>query len=321
MTETPSTAVTLTDARFLYPKQRRDNNTPALGIHAVSITAKTGEHLAILGPNGSGKSTLLSILATARPPQAGTLEILNTNPWTNPTDRRTARTKLAACFQTPSIDPILTAAENFALTAAAFNISADEAIDRGRALLERMAIADRLNTRTAKLSGGQQRLIDLARALISNPSVLILDEPTAGLAPETRTQLREILEERRAAGTTIIESTHLTDEADHADRVVILNQGRVAAEDTPENLRNRIGHRILRAHTNDESTARIAQDFNARPVTDQAWAIDTNTDHAALLAALSGADAVFSFGPPTLTDAYHAVLQQDDAPAPTGATA
>lgn len=208
-------------------------------VHAVrdlSFRVTRGELFAFLGVNGAGKSTTINILCGQLPRDGGQVEICGMTPEAHPNE---IRQRLGVVFQSSVLDPVLTVRENLECRAALYGI-------RGQALrrrLETLAVLldfeDLLRRPVGKLSGGQRRRIDIARALIHEPEILVLDEPTTGLDPQTRQLLWHIVEElRREHHLTVFLTTHYMEEAAGADHVIILDHGQVAAEGTPLSLKN-----------------------------------------------------------------------------------
>lgn len=324
-------ALTATDLRRLYTTKAGEE----VGVRGVSLELRAGELVALLGPNGCGKSTLLGMLATIDPPGDGRVTIAGT-PITRTSsnaERRAARAQLGVVFQSHVLDPLLTVREN-TLAAASFYALPDPRA-RVSTVLESLRIADRAGDRVGKLSGGLARRADLARALLHTPRVLLLDEPTTGLDPEARADLLDTLGElsRGTDAPALLMTTHLTEEAERADRVIIMNNGTIAARGTPDELCSALGARTLivehptavkphDAHLRDEIRARlrdmgvpiIAQDDRrtvcALGAKDRA--ATEKAAPAAIIAALLEANARFRVGPPTLADVYAATV---DAPA------
>lgn len=221
-------AIDLRDISASYP------GSPRPALDALTLRADR-EMVALLGPNGSGKSTLLRVLLGLHKPDTGRVVA--------PLDRR----GLGVVFQTPALDDLLTVRENLTLAAALCGRSGPASRQRVTKLAERIGMTDTLNSRCGRLSGGQRRRADLARALMGEPSVLILDEPTTGLDIDARARYWSTLDALRAEeGITILAATHQGDEADRADRAVLLRDGRLIADDTPLRLREPLGLRVAR---------------------------------------------------------------------------
>ena len=210
----------------------------------LSFHVASGEVVGLLGPNGSGKSTALSVLCGLEPQQGGSLH-LDGEPVRGGARALLART--GVIFQSPSLDDKLTARQNLALAARL------RALPRGaaeRALVDRelarARLTDRADEPVGRLSGGMKRRLDIARALLHQPSLLLLDEPTAGLDEASFRATWEHLDAvRRERSVSILVSTHRADEAERCDRVVVLADGRAATVATPEELRARVAHDLI----------------------------------------------------------------------------
>ncbi len=294
--------VSLRSVRRVYPARQRSPARAALD--GVSLEVGAREWVALLGPNGAGKSTLLRILAAADAPTAGEATVLGFDPGAR---APTARAALGVVFQRPGLDALLTVRENLALHASMFGLGAGDARSRIADAAHEFAITDRLDDRVGALSGGLQRRVDLARALLPSPRLLLIDEPTAGLDHGSRAAFLDTLAALRAArDIAIVMSTHLMDEAARADRVVMLANGRIVADDAPESLRARLGPALLRA---PRSAADLLRGAGADPAPD-GEDIAASGDSATLeraAQALIHAGVPFSFAPPTLGDVYRSL--------------
>lgn len=235
----------------------------------VSFDVRPGEIFGFLGPNGAGKSTLFAILAGLIPPRAGELYLDGAR-----LDPRSSalRARMGVVFQEPSLDSKLSCLENLLLGAALFRVPRREAAARAHALLAAAGLAERAREAAGRLSGGLRRRLELARALIHSPEVLLLDEPTTGLdATSFRRTWEEISRLRLAEGLTVVLTTHRPDEAERCDRLAVLSHGRIVAEETPESLRSRVAGDVVlvEAEEPQELSAEIATRFAlpARPFT------------------------------------------------------
>ena len=214
---------------------------PALD--GVDLEVAPGERFAILGPNGGGKTTLFRILATLLRPSRGRATIFGHDVATAPGAVRAA---LGVVFQAPAVDRLLTVRENLDLQGALYGLRGARLRDERDRLLERFGLVDRARARAGSLSGGLMRRLEIAKALLHRPRLLLLDEPSTGLDPQARDALWRTLDEQaRRDGTTVAFTTHLLDEGDGADRVAILDRGRVVALGSPEGLKEEIGSQVL----------------------------------------------------------------------------
>ena len=225
----------------------------------VSFDVAQGEVFGILGPNGAGKTSFMRCLTGLTRPERGTVW-LEGKP-VNARDR-VLRAQLGVVFQEPSLDGKLTASENLRLGAALFGIGRREARQRAAELLAFMELADRADEPAERLSGGMRRRLELARALIHRPAVLLLDEPTTGLDPyafERTWQL--LLGLRRLQGLTMVLSTHRAEEAARCDRLLIFDRGHVVACDTPDALRARCSGDVVAVEA--DNAEEVAQQLRA----------------------------------------------------------
>jgi ABC-2 type transport system ATP-binding protein len=218
-------------------------------LDGLDLRIERGETFAVLGPNGSGKTTLFRLLSTLIAPQAGTITVLGLD---IVAQRRAVQQQLGVVFQAPSVDKKLTVRENLRYHAPLVGLSgakAQAAIDE---LLARFHLADRANDLAETLSGGMRRRVELAKGLMHRPSLVLLDEPTAGLDPAARNDLWQWLRTvREQDGTTIVVTTHLLDEAERVDRLAILDRGKLVALDTPDGLRSTVAGDSITIDTAD----------------------------------------------------------------------
>ncbi len=209
-------------------------------VHAVndlSFNVKRGELFAFLGVNGAGKSTTISIMCGTLDKDGGSVVIDGLD---GDKERARISATLGVVFQNSVLDGVLTVKDNLLSRASLYGIYGKAAEERVEELSELLDFKDLLNRTVKNLSGGQRRRIDVARALIHRPAILILDEPTTGLDPQTRKKLWEVTERlRREEGVTVFLTTHYMEEAADADYVVILDAGKIVAEGTPHDLKGR----------------------------------------------------------------------------------
>lgn len=208
-----------------------------LAVDDLSFKVKKGELFAFLGENGAGKSTTISIMCGTLKKDGGTVFVCGKN--IDEAEKEISK-ELGVVFQNTVLDSVLSVKDNLMSRAALYGICGKDAERRIKELSEEFAFSDILQRQFGKLSGGQKRRIDVARALLNNPSVLVLDEPTTGLDPQTRKLLWEQIEKlRKTKNMTVFLTTHYMEEAADADYVVILEHGKIAAEGTPIDLKNR----------------------------------------------------------------------------------
>jgi ABC-2 type transport system ATP-binding protein len=216
-------------------------------LRGVSFSVAAGDLFAMLGPNGGGKSTLFRIISTLMAPSSGSVEAFGVDVVKQPAE---ARKQLGVVFQSPAIDPLLTVLENLRHHGYLHGLSGAPLARGIERALERLGLSPRAGDRVGTLSGGLRRRVELAKALLPEPPLLILDEPSSGLDPTAR---RELLQELRRlrddAGTTIVLTTHLVEEAAAADRVGILHDGQLVAIGAPADL---VSHVPARQPTLDD---------------------------------------------------------------------
>jgi ABC-2 type transport system ATP-binding protein len=209
----------------------------------VTFEVNAGEVFAVLGPNGGGKTTLFRILATAVAPTSGCVRILGYDVRTNP---ERVRWYLGIVFQSPSVDGKLTVWENLRHQGHLYGLRGQSLRRRIETLLERLGLGDRAEEPVERLSGGLRRRVEIAKALVHEPPLLLLDEPTAGLDVRARLDLwayLRALQEQRPL--TIVFTTHYLDEGESCNRVAILDRGRLVALDAPEALKAEIGGDVI----------------------------------------------------------------------------
>ncbi len=222
-------------------------------VNDISFSVEEGEIFGFLGPNGAGKTTTINVLCTLLAPTSG-------RAWVNGHDvvreQAAVRRSIGLVFQDPSLDDRLTAQENLEFHAVLYGVPADVRARRMEEVLRMVELYERRNDLVRTFSGGMKRRLELARGLMHYPRVLFLDEPTLGLDPQTRSRIWEyILELREREGITIFLTTHYMDEAEHADRIAIIDYGRIVALDTPENLKRVVGGDVITIKTRDDEAA------------------------------------------------------------------
>ena len=215
-----------------------------VALDGVSFEVERGERFAFLGPNGGGKSTTFRILSTLMRPTSGEVAIAGHD---LRAESAAIRRRLGVLFQAPSLDRHLTAHENLLHQGWLYGLKGADLAARVRSRLDFVGLLDRAGDRVETLSGGQRRRVEIAKALLHDPEVLLLDEPSTGLDPGARRDLWERLTALRDRdGTTALVTTHFIDEAERCERVAVLDQGRIVALGTPAELRATIGGDLVR---------------------------------------------------------------------------
>jgi ABC-2 type transport system ATP-binding protein len=222
----------------------------------VDLEVAAGTVLGLLGPNGAGKTTIIRILTTLLKPDAGTARVAGLDVVE---DAARLREQIGLAGQYAAVDENLTGLENLTMVGRLYGEPRATARRRGHELLERFELLGAANRPTKTYSGGMRRRLDLAAALVANPPVLFLDEPTTGLDPRSRLQLWETIERLVAEGTTVLLTTQNLDEADRLAReITVIDQGRVLAGGTPDQLKDRVGGERLEIQLDDASRAEAA---------------------------------------------------------------
>lgn len=212
-------------------------------VRGVSFEVAAGEIVGLVGPNGAGKSSVLNMLATLIVPTAGSARIFGVPL----SDRSAVRRLVGIALQASGLDPLMSVSNHFEVHAALYGIPAREARRRSRRLLDDFQLSSVYQRRAGELSGGTQRRLSLALALLHNPKAIIFDEPTVGLDPNVRRDVWEVLENLRAQGLAVLFSTHYMDEADRlCKRIYLMSQGLVVATGSPHELKSRITADSLR---------------------------------------------------------------------------
>lgn len=217
-------------------------------VNNVSFEVMPGSVFAFLGTNGAGKSTTISCITTLLEFDSGQIEVLGQPVGKGSRDAGNAsiRRQIGVVFQNSVLDPLLTVVENLRVRASFYGIAAAEAQARIAELTTLIGLEEVLNRPYGKLSGGQKRRADIARALIHNPSILFLDEPTTGLDPQSREQVWEAIDTLRATkGITVFLTTHYMEETEKSDEVCIIKSGTIAVRGTAAQLRSRYSSSIL----------------------------------------------------------------------------
>ncbi len=281
----------------------------ARALGALNLTVSRGSLVGILGPNGAGKTTAMLLLATLLAPTRGSARIFGLD---TSTQRSAIRRRLGLVFQETSVDGFLTVEENLLFAARLAGLSGGAVRTAVAAAIAAAGLGPRASQPARQLSGGWRRLVDIARATMHRPQLLILDEPTVGLDPEHRERIWAILdEERRRHDTTVLFSTHYLIEAEPADRVVLLARGDVVADGAPAELRAAMGDEV--AEIDGSGASELVALLRAREAvvsvrrTERGFRVGLGRGHARpameLAAGVGGIDRL-AVRPATLEDVY-----------------
>ncbi|MFD0742376.1 ABC transporter ATP-binding protein [Phytohabitans flavus] len=203
-------------------------------VDGIDVDVQPGEAFGFLGPNGAGKSSTMRMIGCVSPPTGGILRILGKDPTR---DGPAIRARLGVCPQLDNLDPELTVRENLTTYARYFGIPRRVARERAAELLDFVQLAERAGSKVEPLSGGMKRRLTIARALVNEPDIVLLDEPTTGLDPQARHLVWERLFRLKQQGVTLVLTTHYMDEAEQlCDRLVVMDGGRIVAEGSPREL-------------------------------------------------------------------------------------
>jgi len=222
-------------------------------VRGIDFEVTAGETFGFLGPNGAGKTTTIKILCTLARATSGTAKVAGHD---TAAEQDEVRRNIGLVFQDTTLDTYLTAEQNLRFHAALYGVPKPAIGPRTRQVLDMVGLWDRKDNLVSTFSGGMQRRLEIARGLMHAPHVLFLDEPTVGLDPQTRSSIwRYINELKTTEDITIFLTTHYMDEAEHCDRIAILDHGKVVAIDTPEALKASIGKDRVQIHTGDDPSA------------------------------------------------------------------
>jgi ABC-2 type transport system ATP-binding protein len=221
-----------------------------VAVNSVNFDVAAGEIFGFLGPNGAGKTTTISMLCTLLKPTAGTATV---NGFDIIRNKNEVRESIGLVFQDPSLDDRLTARENLEFHAVVYHVPRGIREERVKEVLNMVTLMDRADDRIETFSGGMKRRLEIARGLLHYPKVLFLDEPTIGLDPQTRNYIWEYIEDlKKREGITIFLTTHYMEEAEHCDRIAIIDLGNIIALDTPADLKDQVGGDVIKIKTADD---------------------------------------------------------------------
>ncbi len=277
-------------------------------LRGVDFEVGRGEIFGVLGPNGGGKTTLFKLLSTLLCPVDGEIRVFGEDLASHPD---WVRRQLGVVFQSPALDIRLTVRENLQHQGHIYGLRGRELALRIQDTLDLVHLTDRMNDSVGSLSGGLQRRTELAKVLLHDPELLVLDEPSTGLDPGARRDLWSHLEaQRRLKGTTVLLTTHLMDEAARCDRVAILHEGRLVALGHPDALTSEIGEDVILIVAPDPGNLgpRVRERFGIDvEIRDDRLRIARFRAHefvAELVEAFPGEIDTITFGRPTLEDVF-----------------
>jgi ABC-2 type transport system ATP-binding protein len=230
-------------------------------VRGVDFEVPVGETFGFLGPNGAGKSTTIKMLCTLARPTSGSARVAGHEVTT---ERDAVRRNIGLVFQDTTLDNYLTGAQNLRFHAALYGVPSSAVEPRMRQVLEMVGLWERRDSLVMTYSGGMKRRLEIARGLLHAPHVLFLDEPTVGLDPQTRASIWEYINELKSReDITIFLTTHYMDEAEHCERIAIIDHGQIVAIDTPEALKASVGKDRVQIHTADDpaAIAELAREF------------------------------------------------------------
>ena len=218
-------------------KLKKTYSNGLLALDGVSLNVQAGRFFGLLGPNGAGKTTLINSIVSLVRPESGTVEVFGRDAFK---EFREARRMIGVSPQELNLDKFLTVEEVLLFHAGYYGVPKDKACERAEELLDRFALTGKRKQRVNTLSGGMKRRVMFARALMHDPKILFLDEPTAGVDVELRYKLWEYIRELNHGGLTILLTTHYLEEAEElCEEIALINEGRIAAQDTSAGLKER----------------------------------------------------------------------------------
>ena len=281
---------------------------PRLALSNINFEVKAGEIFGLLGPNGGGKSTLFRILSTMMVPSGGHARVAGHDVEREPAE---VRRHVGVVFQTQSLDKALTVEENLRSQGHLHGLRGAGLRERMQHAMQQLGLADRRKDLVDTLSGGLRRRVEIAKALLHRPQVLLMDEASTGLDPAARRDLSRHVEDLRSReGVTILLTTHILEEADRCDRLILLHQGQIVAHGTPAELRSRIGGDVVVLEADDTASLarRIQQRFGLAPkIMDGQVRVEIENGHrfiTEVVEAFPGAIDSVGLHKPTLEDVF-----------------
>ena len=281
---------------------------PRIALSGVSFAVGQGEIFGLLGPNGGGKSTLFRILSTMMVPTGGRAVLAGHDVAREPA---AVRRHVGVVFQSQSLDKALTVEENLRAQGHLHGLHGAPLRERMEHAMKQLGLTDRRRDLVESLSGGLRRRVEIAKALLHHPQVMLMDEASTGLDPAARRDLSNYVEAlRRHEGVTILLTTHILEEADRCDRLVLLHQGKIVAEGTPAALRSRIGGDVVVLETEDTVSLAggIQRRFGLEPkVMDGQVRVEIENGHrfiTEVVEAFPGTVASVALHKPTLEDVF-----------------
>ncbi len=299
-------AVEVQGLTHTFPPSKRGGE-PRIALTNLEFTVQPGEIFALLGPNGGGKTTLFRILSTALLPSEGDPKIFGSSVLSQ---SASVRKKIGVVFQYPSLDKKLSVLENLTHHGRLYGLRGLVLQQRIDELLERFRLAERAGDRVEVLSGGLKRRVEIAKGLIHRPELLMMDEPSTGLDPGARRDVWSYLAELKKEGMTVLLTTHLMEEAENCDRLLLVNHGRRVALGTPNELKAQIGGDILAMHS--PSPAELAEKIQSKfglaaRVVDGVVRVEKSQGHTfipQLVETFPGLIDSVTLGKPTLEDVF-----------------
>jgi len=312
---------------------RTFNDGDVQALKGVSLRVPRGEVFGLLGPNGSGKTTMVRILSTILSPTSGSATVDGFDVVKHPDD---VRRRIGLAGQYATVDENLTGYENLRMIGSLNHLDKDYVISRAKSLLDEFGLSDAANRNVKTYSGGMRRRLDLGAALVANPPILFLDEPTTGLDPQSRQDLWTIIENLVEGGTTVLLTTQYLEEADRlCKQLVVLDKGSIIAQGTSQELKTQLGATVLSLtfHSTGDAArgVELIRDVSAKPANVEGTVVELTVEGgpAAAADALRRLDAAhvslagLTLREPSLDDVFlnltghkadDAVTPSDDAP-------